>query len=264
MFVTSYGAAFPNSSLRTKRLLQLKRMGPASALFLLGAGICSAQFCTPLNSIRFPGGIADCRGETAYLVSGTQIEAINLDRGTRRWQSMRASRPLFITDDGKAVVALGFEEGRPQIRLLRVSDGEVMRSIEFDTTIQAGIESFSFDFEKTDGTLLLSWRVSSQFGGGANPAMDHPGNKRLAGSTRIDIEAGTAHTDEKVPVAPIREREPPAMIVLGSRSYSLVHNSVPELPGSRAMLYLQCTDTTSGRQIWSYPLGVSRTRKQRE
>jgi hypothetical protein len=256
-----------HSSIRISELsgwFDLKRVGLLSALFLFGGRICSIQLCTSLNSVLFPGGIADCRGQIAYLVSGTQIDAVNLDSGTTRWRSMRASRPLLITDDDKAVVALGFDEGRPQILLLSVSDGEVMRLIEFDTTIQAGIESFALDFEKLDGALLLHWRVSSKFRGGANPSVDRRGNERLAGSTRIDIETGRAQTQETIPDTPLREPESPATIVMGSRSYSLVSTALPEIPGSPATLYLECSDSASGRHIWSYPLGVRRTRKQRE
>jgi hypothetical protein len=234
-------------------------------LYAATGALCGQPSCDGFRSLLFPGGIADCGGKTAYVTSGTEIHAVDLSSGIRKWSSTNASRPLFISDDEATVVALGFADGRPQIIVLGTVSGEVIRVFEVDKEIHAGVDSFEFSFEKSGNLIFLTWRIRSSSHGGANLDSNDGRNASTNSirSTRINIETGRTERQEAVVFTQIRQPQMPESVVFGNKSYSLQKTSTASTPPGDLAVYLECRDLSDGKRLWKYPLGAKSVRQQR-
>jgi hypothetical protein len=235
-------------------------------LYAATGALCGQSSCDGFRSLLFPGGIADCSGKTAYVTRGTEIHAVDLSNGIDKWSSTNASRPLFISDDEKTVVALGFTEGRPQIVLLSTVGGEVIRVFEVDKETRAGVDSFEFSFTKSGSSVFLTWRVRSSIHGGANldSSEDRHASTNSIRSTRINIETGGTARQETIPAAQIQQPHMLESLVFGDKTYSLHETSTSSTRPGDIAVYLECTDLSDGKRLWKYPLGVKSVRQQRQ
>jgi len=157
-------------------------MRPLAVLAALLA--CTASPAAP----PFPGGILDSTGRTAYLASEAGIDAIDLARGERIWQSRDAQLPLLVAGDRLYAVALA-----PTSRLAivafdlasraeRVFRTEVTDFPRWVSTRGTPTQTFHCGWRQDRHTLFLDWRADSRDGAG-------PG-KHAAGQVRVDLDTG--------------------------------------------------------------------------
>jgi hypothetical protein len=246
--------------------VKLRMAAMIFGLYAASGPLCGQLSSNGFRSVLFPGGIADCSGKTAYVTSGAEIHAVNLSNGILKWRSTNAAKPLFITDDGKTVVALGFTEGRPQIILLSTISGAALRVIEVGKEIRAGVDSFEFSFKTSGNLLFLTWRIRTSIHGGANldSSDEHKASTNSIRSTQINLETGSTVRQEAIPVGQINQPQIPESVAFGNKSYSLQETAASSTSPGDFALYLECTDLSDGKRLWKYPLGANSLRRLRE
>ena len=144
---------------------------------------------------RIPRGVADDRLAVVGTRAGVLV-ALDSRTGAVRWRGGRGLRPCAITarsvvavrvgdPDGPGVVVLDSEDGREQwAAAFPIGPSWARRAVAQDPTS-------SLDCTVDDGEVLIRWRASTAYEGGAAPSADvreqHRG--QTDGAVRVDLRA---------------------------------------------------------------------------
>lgn len=183
----------------------LKPNGLSAFVFLLlmtccaqrsGEGLGEAFAQGPLN---LPGGVSDSAGRMGFVSNPEGgIDALDLQTGQLLWSASEALRPLLVF--GERLVTQAAEPGRTNILRIVVLDisQKGKRVLESEpvvfpewVTVSSG-RSFASEAGLDNGHLLINWKASSRYEGGAPPPREilEKYRKDASGTVRIDLQTG--------------------------------------------------------------------------
>ncbi|MBY0526868.1 MAG: hypothetical protein K2R98_25975 [Gemmataceae bacterium] len=239
--------------------------------------------------VDLPGGVTDADGKVGYFTSPKGgIVAVDLEKGTVLWDSKAVNKPL-VAANKRLIGLVGVKDKANAIRVVTldteakgklVSESDMLTLPDWVTAGEgrdvpnvAG-KSFVTHGHFEDGSLLLVYRASSRYYGGARPTEEilKAAMKDKAGEFRVDLKSGKI---KELPGEP-----KPSMIVLtkidmlpkeaqetakregwqsawvkGPRAYGRVEKmeGKPMGFGGTQVLIVQAIDLQTSRLLWERP-----------
>ena len=152
------------------------------------------------DPVLIPGGVADPDGRLGYVVglSGA-IEALDLASGRVLWTLAETSVPLVVS--GQRLVTQAIVSGRPNALRLRVLDSASGKRLrESDPVVfpdwvsvsTSDASTFGIEVRAEGDRVLVSWRASSRYRGGAAPPPEvvNRARKDASGVAQVDLTSG--------------------------------------------------------------------------
>lgn len=203
------------------------------------------------GGVPFPDGVADERGERAFIATAGGAEAIALASGATKWRASTAGHPLALVD-GRLLTWLAGAR-RDELRFALV-DSERGRVVQMSPAVAlapwvavAPLFAHSFECRATveGGHVHVSWRATAAWSQGMHPRDEQEAAARhqSGGTIELDVAAGHLAIGASTVASPPTPL-PPAGTTLDGRHH------LERDGGAWALVSL-----SDGRRIAPLPLG---------
>jgi hypothetical protein len=239
--------------------------------------------------VSFPGGVADARGEHAYVDGASGgVEAIALSSGATAWRAATAFRPLALA--GRRLLALTASRRPNELRfvVLDAGDGKVLATSpvyplpSWVSVAPAWAHSFDCHAHVDGEQAIVVWHATAAWSQGMHPqeGQEAAARHEQSGAIAVDLADAGVRAHALPPTAPpatatqlptldghhLLERRARDWAVLDATSHESLGTVAiadgfrePSVIGARLYLVrdgegLQAIDLATGRVRWQHRL----------
>ena len=202
---------------------------------VLALAACARSYA---HTVPFPGGIADVRGERAYVAAAAGgIEAIALPSGASGWRNAGVSHPLALAGGRLLALAAAPRPNELRFAVLDAADGKVVATSTgvmlpaWVTVKPAWAHTFDCQATIVGGRAIVTWRATAAWSQGMHPQEDQEAAARHDESGTLEVDLADARVRPTTP-APAAA-PPPAPSPAGA---TLDGHHLLEPDGARAIL----------------------------